>query len=100
MQHAVTPEIAAKLRLKFRTEYEFAVECGVLAENEPVNRQDVRDALLSLSHEERQTLQSRLRKRFHRLYELMSEEPRHFEEPYATIEDLPDDVHLTNEMVQ
>ena len=95
-----SPRIASKLRLKFRTEYEFAVERGLIADGEVVTRDEVRHALLSLSHMEQRELEQRLRRRFQRLYELMDGDRQTFDEPYARTADLPDGVNLSNEMIE
>jgi type II secretory pathway predicted ATPase ExeA len=88
-----------KLRVKFDTEREFAVERKLIDDDPSISRAEIREAILSCSAAERRVLKSRLRKRLQRIDELMATPRKTFEEPLVTTEDLQDGVHLSNEML-
>jgi len=95
MTRQLRPEERLKLRVKLATEHEFAHERNLV--DERASRSEVREALRHLSPMEQHALQERLRRRLRHLHELMADQPKSFEEPYARPEDLPAEVRLANE---
>ena len=89
-----------RLRVRYRTEYEYAVERNCIEDSGHVSRTEVRQALQRLSDPERRVLRSRIRRRFRKLDDLMHSPRKTFDHPRAVTDDLPDTVSLTNEMVK
>lgn len=89
-----------RLRVRYRTEYEYAVERNCIEDGAHVSRAEVRQALQRLTEPERRVLRSRIRRRFRKLDDLMHAPRKTFEQPRAMTEDLPTAVALTNEMVE
>jgi len=89
-----------RLRVRYRTEYEYAVERNCIEDGAHVSRAEVRQALQRLTEPERRVLRSRIRRRFRKLDDLMHSPRKTFEQPQAMTEDLPTAVALNNEMVK
>jgi hypothetical protein len=95
--HPVSQADVTELRIRYRTEYEFAVERNCIDDGAYVSQADIRAAIQSMSASERRVLRSRLRRKFRKLDDLTQGTRKTFDEPYATPDNLVDGVQLANE---
>jgi len=85
----LSPEDEVRLRVNLETQYEFAVEAGVIPRGSRPSRGQLREALLTLTPMERRALQTRIHNRLVRIEEIMSGDKQTFEEPHLKPSDMP-----------
>lgn len=96
--HRMTPEQLTRLRVRHRTEYEFAVEQNCIEAGAAISEAELHAELDTLSRTEERVLETRIKRRIRHVDDLMNRSRQTFEEPHATPSDLPAAVTLTNQM--
>lgn len=94
MYHPVSQDEVTELRIRYRTEYDFAVERNCIDDGAAVSQADIRAAIQSMSASERRVLRSRLRRKFRKLDDLTRGVRKTFDEPRVTTDDLVAGVQL------
>ena len=97
--HELTPEQETKLRIKFGTEYEFAIQHSSHEMGDGLNRDQIRDILMSCSPYERRLLEVRVRRRLRRADELMDGNIKIYDGPKVRVSDLQSGVRLAGDAV-